>query len=86
MVANVNLNHPRTIKTNEEDGTASFEKLPLCTPIGQLLTPMMSDVPHWEDFDQLGIGVTLYFKMIKIMIYILIISTLLALPYMMVFS
>ena len=36
--------------------------------------------------DQLGVGVTLYFKMVKVMIIILCISTVLSFPYMFTFS
>lgn len=58
----------------------------MCTPIGQLMTPMLKEEPQWEQFDQLGIGVSLYFKMIKVMIYILCISTLLTFPYLFAFN
>ena len=86
MVAHVNLNHPRVVKKNEEDGTITFEKLPLGTPIGEMMSLMIDDKPQWVPFDQLGLGLTLYFKMIKIMIIILVVATLFSLPYMFVFN
>ena len=86
MVAHVNLNHPRVVKKNEEDGTITFEKLPLGTPIGEMMSSMIQDKPHWVPFDQLGLGVTLYFKMIKVMIIILVAATLFSLPYLFVFA
>lgn len=86
MVAHVNLNHPRVVIKNESDGTVTFEKLPMGTPIGEMMTNMFTDKPHWVPFDQLGLGVTLYFKMIKIMIIILSAATLFSLPYLFVFA
>lgn len=87
MVANVNLNHPRIIKQHE-DGTLSFEKLPLMSSTGYLLTPMFRDADKQEyvPFDQLGLGVTLYFKMIRMMAYVMVVATLLSFPYMFVYK
>ena len=64
----------------------TLEKLPLSTPIGEMMGAVFTDQPKWVPFDQLGLGVTLYFKMIKIMIIILGLSTLFCLPYMLVFA
>ena len=50
MIDNVNLTHPRVIQ-KKEDGTILFEKLPLSTKIGNLLTPAINDQPHYEQFD-----------------------------------
>ena len=86
MLDHVNLNHPREIVKNEQDGTIRFEKLPLCTPVGEIMTSAFIEDPEWVPFDQLGIGVTLYFKMVKIMIIILTFATILCLPYMFVFA
>ena len=69
-----------------DDGTVAFEKLPLSTKVGNLLTPAIEENPTYEQFDQLGLGVTLYFKMIKVMIVVMILCSLLALPYMLVFK
>jgi hypothetical protein len=40
----------------------------------------------WVPFDQLGLGITLYFKMVKVLIAILGIATLFCLPSIFVFS
>ena len=64
----------------------TFEKLPLSTPIGEMIGSIFLEKPKWVPFDQLGLGVTLYFKMVKIMIIILGIATLFSLPYMIVFA
>lgn len=86
MVAHVNLKHPRVKKINEADGTVVFEKIPLNTGIGGLFHQMITQEPQWVPFDQLGLGVTLYFKMIKVMIYVLVAATLLSIPILITFS
>ena len=43
MVAHVNLNHPRDIIKNEKDGTLTFEKLPLSTPVGEMMGSVLLD-------------------------------------------
>lgn len=86
MIAHVNMSHPREVVTNEKDGTVEFQKLPLSTPIGGMMTSIFNSEPKWVQFDQLGLGVTLYFKMIKIMIFILCISTILSIPYLNAFA
>ena len=86
MVAHVNLNHPREVIYNKNDGTMTFQKLPMGTPTGEMMGNVFLEKPKWVPFDQLGLGVTLYFKMVKIMIIILGIATLLCLPYMIVFA
>ena len=47
MVDNINLNHPRMMK-KLDDGTVMFEKLPLMTKVGNLLTPAIEDEPTYE--------------------------------------
>lgn len=63
--------------------------VPLCTPVGSL-----ADLYHLDEnkekepvvFDQLGLGVTLYFKLVKVMICVLFVSSILMLPYLIVFK
>ena len=47
MIDNVKLNHPRMI-TKKDDGTIVFDKLPLSTPVGNLLRPLFEDEPTYE--------------------------------------
>lgn len=47
---------------------------------------MIRKEPEWVPFDQLGLGVTLYFKMIKVMIFLLILASLLSLPALIAFN
>ena len=85
MVANTNLTHPRTI-TQDANGIPLYEKLSLCTNVGWLFTPFYNMLKgqnqKYEDFDQLGLGLTLYFKMIKVLMVVLLFATLISAPYM----
>lgn len=50
MMVNVNLNHPRMIK-RKEDGTVVYEKLPLSTRVGNLLSPAIDEEFRYVQFD-----------------------------------
>ena len=64
----------------------TFQKLPIGTPIGEMIGGVFKEKTEWVPFDQLGLGITLYFKMVKILIIILGIATLLCIPSIMVFA
>ena len=64
----------------------NFKKLPIGTPIGDMGGGMFKEKVEWVPFDQLGLGITLYFKMVKVLIAILGIATLFCLPSIFVFS
>ena len=40
----------------------------------------------YEDFDQLGLGLTLYFKVIKVLIIVILFATVVSAPYMAAFT
>lgn len=84
MVAHINLTHPRIVRN--EDDKMILEPLPMSTKVGTLFENVFKDKPEFYPFDQLGLGVTLYFKMIRLLIIVLVISTFLAMPYMFVYN
>lgn len=46
-----------------QDGTMEYKELPLCIPVGGLIQSFSAD--RTREFDKNGIGVTLYFKLLK---------------------
>ena len=82
MELNTNLNHPRLVE-KDSDGNIKFNKLSWFISIGTLYDNVLSKEPAKYDFDQMGLGVTLYFKVIKALGIFMILATLLSLPYMM---
>jgi len=82
MELNANLNHPRIVEKGS-DGNIKFTQLPWGISIGGLYNNVFYDDVALNDFDQLGLGVTLYFKVIKALGIFMIFATLMSLPYMM---
>jgi len=60
MMVQMEQDYPR-IQVNGKS-----EKLPLCTPTGNFW--LTHDPKNKKDFEQLGIGVTMYFKLLKFVI------------------
>ena len=97
MQANKNLCHPRIVE-NLPNGDKNFTKFPICYPTGsffslgyeslkkKILGGDRYEEDDYNQFDQLGLGITMYFKIIKSLIMVLILATILSLPYMTVFT
>lgn len=74
MIQHLDNTHPRILVDGEH------RKLPACTDVGDLMDQKLGKEDKEYDFDALGVGVTIYFKLLKSFIIFLVISTILAIP------
>jgi len=71
MKANMNMKHPRIIINGEP------RQIPLCIDTGRLLT---SDEKHLFGLDELGIAVSIYFKLLKSLVIFFTVVTMVCMP------
>ena len=77
--------HPRIV--NNEGTTVTYKKLPLCSAVGMLYEEFQLTDKKLKDFEQhLGLGVSLYFKVVRFFTIVLFICTILMIPYLAVFT
>ena len=77
MKAAVNLKHPRMVINGKN------VKIPICIPTGGLL---ISFEDKRQGFDDFGIAVSIYFKLLKSFIYLFTICSILCIPLFYVYS
>jgi len=77
MQAAINQKHPRIFKDGET------HKIPLSIDTGDLSKAWEKKI---QGMDQLGIGMSIYFKLLKSMIYLLLVSFVMYIPLMAVYS
>lgn len=87
MVAHTNMSHPRII--THTNGEITYTKFPMTYSTGNFIYLLLDkfkvkdpDDPSGgiTDFDQLGLGITMYFKLLKSMIILLIIASCISSP------
>jgi len=71
MKSNVNMKHPRLFKDGET------RRVPLCIGVGRLSKDSAKEI---QGMDQLGIGVSIYFKLLKSIIFLFTLCFILAIP------
>jgi len=77
MLLSVNMHHPRKYVNNEP------KKISLCIPTGSLSARAKKEI---SGMDELGMGVSIYFKLVKSMVVFFIVCLLVLTPLLYIYS